>query len=109
VNQIIRQIETELVCSGGRPRRAFVLCDMSRRQAKVFSAHDPGPCSSLDICCYLPPVAAHVLVFAREIPRPCNFRCYLQRPQLILQANFGASGLINDRVRRSAPSSGRKP
>jgi hypothetical protein len=36
--------------------------------------------------------AAHVVVLAREMTRACKFRCSLQDPHLILQANFGASG-----------------
>jgi hypothetical protein len=60
----------------------FVLSDVSRRDQDLrpaskqgASAHDPGPCSPLDIRCYLRRVAAHVIVFEREISRPCKFRC----------------------------------
>jgi hypothetical protein len=81
---------------GGRPRRAL-FCAMARRHQDSASrkgalAHDPGPCSPLEIRCYFRRLAAQVFVFAREMSRACRFRCSLQDPHLILQANFGASG-----------------
>jgi hypothetical protein len=42
----------------------------------------------IDIHCYLPALPAHVLVFAREIPRHCIF-IVLTMTQLNLLANFG--------------------
>jgi hypothetical protein len=87
--------------AGNRAGLCFVRC-VSRR-TRVYTARasrvlPPGLCSPLDIRCYLRWVAAHVFVFEREIPRPCKFRCYLQRALLILQVNFGASGLSKEHV-----------
>jgi hypothetical protein len=75
------------VCPGERPRTSRLLLSLI-----------PAIILRVDIRCYLRRIAAHVLVFARETPRTCKSRCYLQRAPLILQANLGASGWSNEPV-----------
>ena len=76
--------------------------DLHAARKQAASALIPAIILRVDIRCYLRRIAAHVLVFAREIPRPCKFRCSLQRALLILQANFDALGSSNEPESRNA-------
>ena len=74
--------------------------DLHAARKQAASALIPAIILRVDIRCYLRRIAAHVLVFAREIPRTCKSRCYLQRAPLILRANLGAFGSSNEPGRR---------
>jgi hypothetical protein len=79
-NRVIREIETELVCPGGRPRRALFFARRGatgiREQAKVLLPMTPALVLCLIFVVVLRLIATRGLVFAREIPRACRFRCY---------------------------------
>jgi hypothetical protein len=81
----------------GLCRVCFVVSDVPP-QDRLLLPLIPANVLRVDIRCYLRRIAAHVLVFAREIPRTCKSPCYLQRAPLILQANLGASGSSNEPV-----------
>jgi hypothetical protein len=61
---------------GATCRGAARIC--APRASRMLLPMIPALVLRIDIHCYLRLIAAHVLVFAREISRSCNFHCCLQ-------------------------------
>jgi hypothetical protein len=97
-NHSIREIETELVCPGGRPRRAL-FCAIAARPGSASKQRCFRPCARP-----LPSALIFIVICgrSRRTPLPLHanlsgtgsFHCCLQWPILILQANSARAGRI---------------